>query len=656
MCAAKNAPSLRPNQLDQNLQSEPLLSFHQVSPAQSKGGLRELFSRNRSMRGLAPALGVDATSPNDDRHILSVGNMDTSWMTPPLYQIYSQSVKHINLEAPVLSAQSIIRINEQRSTSMVRDWEQNTLGIPTASNLTSRRPRRPSASISKAEWTRKVYVLTTSGNLLQYSGEGAFDRRPEKVLRLGKDSVAFASDAIEGRHYVLHVSQSCSDDGEPDLDSPKGIFSRIGIKTASARRSAKVILMVFDTPDDLDSWLTAIRTMIGTLGGGPYSPESFELQPGPQPDRSQRYLVQRNPYHCSHAACPAEPISVAAEGRPSTQSSTYTVTDLERLRDSRTSNMSLVTGTPTSFLDSPPPSVGGEECAPSEVPYLKLPDLGPPSLVDFSQQRRQSRLSLVFSNITRDRHVDIKPTAVFSRQASLRAQPDMAKNPSMPEMKQFHKQNREHRHEQGQRGSYEKVQEREKEPPIDPDTQQNERRVSTVAPLPTSLSLGNTAPEPLFLHRSSRLPPTTSEPPGQLPKRYSSLEHSRGLTPLHLPKITSSQPSLLPRDLRRPTSMQLRPEPLPSAQISLRSSNLGSYDQLDISSLDAAQKRGSIVPSPNKKSHGHTRLPFGPPVGPPPSCPLPAVPVADRPLRRQSLAAREIILAQSWGKQAPSVF
>ena len=37
---------------------------------------------------------------------------------------------------------------------------------------------------------------------------------PEKILALSKDSVAFASDAIAGKHWVLQVSQHADDDDE----------------------------------------------------------------------------------------------------------------------------------------------------------------------------------------------------------------------------------------------------------------------------------------------------------------------------------------------------------------------------------------------------------------------------------------------------------
>lgn len=622
--AATIASALRSHQI------EPPRPLHELLQPPPKGGLRELFSRNKSTTAVAVTSGLDKPSPKEITSIPLTGNLDTG-IGPPLYQVYSQSVKRINLEAPALSPHSIIRINEQTSTSTGQAGDSNTPAILDARNSAPRKPRRVSAPIAKANWSRKVYVLTTSGHLLQYSGEGTFDRRPEKVLQLGKDSAAFASDAIKGRHYVLHVSQACSADGEPDLDSSKSILSRMRIKTASARRSAKLLLMVFDSPNDLDSWLSAIRTIIGSLGGRPYRPETPEMQPGPQSTRSQRSLVQESAYHLEQPILPMESMGTPPEGRPSTESSTYTVTDLERLRDSRTSDMSHVTGTATSFLDSPPRSPDRRKDALMEVPHLELPDLGPPSLVDFSQRRAQSRLSLMFSNIMRDKSIGLRPPARFSQQTSVQSEPAMTQDQTMPEINRCHTQ--------GHETSHEKMHGQEKELSNDRDAPTNERRLSTIGPLPMAFSSLHPTPEMLTIHRYSRLFPSTPERLGRLPKRYSSLEYSRGRTQVNLPNMASSPPPLAKKDIGRAKSMRLGTEPMSLAQIPLDSSAVSSFSHRCVKSSCGAHEFRSLVPLPNRQSSRKSHLAFGPPAGPPPSCPLPAVPVAAVPFHRQSLTA-----------------
>ena len=648
---SKSPRILRPKPLDQTSRSEPTVSLSSVSRRQSRGGLRDLFSKNKSARTLATTFERDDTSPETNISVASAENLDSSWVPPPLFQAYPQSVKHINLEASTLSAQSVIRMSEQRSANSPRTTELKTLAVPADNTLATRRAQRGSTSVASAEWTRKTYVLTTSGHLLQYAGEGAFDRKPEKILHLGKDSAAFASDAIEGRHFVLHVSQSCSDDGEVDLDSSKGIFSRIGIKTPSARRSAKVLFMVFDTPVEFDSWLIVIRKMIGSLGGRPYSPETLNVESSlaSASTVNQRYLVRKDPHQFSRDVSSVDAIGSANEARPSTQSSTYTATDLERLRDSKTSNTSAVTGIATSVLGSPPPSPSQEKSLPTDVPQLELPDLGPSSLVDFSQHgKRQSRLSLVFSDFTKRRSVEVESRTRNSRPEPLRSQPSQRSN-SHPE--------NDHSEEPRLADSSEETQDQGERLLEDQTTQENERPISTIAPLPTSFSLRHTAPDLPLTHRYLRQLAPSSEPSAHLPKRFSSLDYSRNLFQSHLPLTDASNLSPPRQNLRRPTSMQLRTEPLSSsAQIPIRSPSLRIFGPESASSATFLE-RIDLDPLPsNKQSQRNVSSAFGPPAGPPPSCPLPAVPPNALPLRRQSLAAREFVLSGTWGEEPTDFF
>lgn len=614
-----------------------------------------MFTKNRSTRTLTSTSEINETALDNKTGIPSAGNVDASWLPPPLFQAYPQSIKHVNLEASTLSAQSIIRMNEQRGTTLIHDSDENTMGIPAGSASATSQTRRVSASIADAEWTRKVYVLTTSGRLLQYAGKGPFDRKPEKILQLGQDSAAFASDAIEGRHFVLHVSQSCSDDGQPDLHSTKGIFSRMGMKAASARRSAKVLLMVFENPDDLESWLFVIRKMIGSLGGRPYSPEIFivDPKPAPQHELSQRYLVRKDPAQFRREAGLSESKDTAAEDRPSTQSSAYTVTDLERLRDSKTSNLSLVTGTPTSLPDSPPSSSGEEKFALTDVPRLELPDMGSPSLVDFFRYGKPpSRLSVMFADITRFKAVDVNPPSSLVQQESLHARLVVKAKPVVPEVAQGQEEDLEE--------TYGEMQEQEQEEMLeesdDQGAQTSGRPVSTIAPLPTYFSPRHTAPELSTSHRYSRLFPTTSESSPMLPKRYSSLEYSRCFRQSNLLHTTSSRPASPPKDLRRPASMQLRRQPISMAQMPTRSPSLRSSGQENAKSAENVHKTDSAARLSMNQPQTTVILPFGPPAGPPPSCPLPAVPTNALPTPRQSLGSRETKLSECWGEEPLDFF
>lgn len=112
-----------------------------------------------------------------------------TWDPPPLFQAYPQAIKHATLSASTLSADAILRMsNHKRNGSTIRDEIAGTgsdgVDLSPAARKTekakSKHRRQISGSISKAEWTQKIYVLVTSGYLLQYAGEGSFDRLPEK--------------------------------------------------------------------------------------------------------------------------------------------------------------------------------------------------------------------------------------------------------------------------------------------------------------------------------------------------------------------------------------------------------------------------------------------------------------------------------------------
>lgn len=112
----------------------------------------------------------------------------------------------------------------------------------------------------------KLFVLVTSGYLLQYAEEGPSDRLPEKVLHLGKESAAFACDLVPGKHYVLQVAQAIDEDGVT-LQNTGSIFSKLGIRTAASKRVASDLLLVMPSGQEMESWMSAIRREIVVLGG-----------------------------------------------------------------------------------------------------------------------------------------------------------------------------------------------------------------------------------------------------------------------------------------------------------------------------------------------------------------------------------------------------
>ncbi|EEH35180.2 hypothetical protein PAAG_06227 [Paracoccidioides lutzii Pb01] len=211
-----------------------------------------------------------------------ISKTTTSWDPPPLFQAYPQAIKQGTLSAPTVSAESILRITSHRRNNPIKDGfsDIDADDERIASTSSKKRKdekgrkhsRRSSGSNNKFEWTQKIFILVTSGYLLQYPGEGNFDRLPDKMMELGKNSVAFASDAIPGKHWVLQISQTLDEDGSVTLDTKKTFLSRFGF--TDSRRQTKSLLLVCDSPEEMTSWLAAVRREIEALGGKEYVPET----------------------------------------------------------------------------------------------------------------------------------------------------------------------------------------------------------------------------------------------------------------------------------------------------------------------------------------------------------------------------------------------
>lgn len=170
---------------------------------------------------------------------------------PPLFVAYPQAIKAAALAALTTSSDTILR----------RNMEVKMREKKGGSRLAQR-----ARAYSKVdmEWTQKMFLLVP-GMLLQYSGNGAVDRMPEKVLQLTATSVAFASDIIPGRPYVLQVSQSANADGSPIAEDKKGIL-KLPWKS-QPKHVAVSFLLVFDTAKEMDTWMGCIRVEAAKLAG-----------------------------------------------------------------------------------------------------------------------------------------------------------------------------------------------------------------------------------------------------------------------------------------------------------------------------------------------------------------------------------------------------
>jgi len=231
-----------------------------------------------------------------------------SWSPPPLFQAYPQSVKHSHLAAPTASVDTILKTDKGRRTSGVDDVAldcppkldlyESADSDARAAKQSAMKPKSRKSGLPQPEWTSRIYVLSTSGFLLQYAGDGNFDRLPEKVLQLGKTSAAFASDVIPGRRWVLQILQAASEDGV--TITSRSIFSKFAFR-GDSKRSVSSFLLVLDSPEEMNSWLVAVRKEIEAAGGRKYRPNvgmhktTDEIVQQLQEKPSRRYLVKRDP-------------------------------------------------------------------------------------------------------------------------------------------------------------------------------------------------------------------------------------------------------------------------------------------------------------------------------------------------------------------------
>ena len=296
------------------------------------------------------------------------------WKPPPLFQAYPQSYKHECLPAPAMSADSILRLHATVGRSATEDSRNGAQDQAKKREQKERKHLRTlSGTINKVEWTQKIYVLATAGYILQYAGEGKHDRLPESMLQLGPKSVAFASDAIPGKHWVVQVSQNSAVDPTAESAEPSKtkFTSRFGFHRSGPRRLARSFLMVFDNPDSMISWLMAIRSEIESRGGPKFTTEKHsdddEVPHQLRSKSSVRQMVKKDPHRISSLFLQPQPLQPPDEDEDGhsvggltwqSRRSSYVSVSRRSMIDSRAGSTSTGTdGASSSFTSENPPAM-----------------------------------------------------------------------------------------------------------------------------------------------------------------------------------------------------------------------------------------------------------------------------------------------------------
>ena len=624
----------------------------------------------------------------------------TGWEPPPLFQAYPQAVKHATLRAPTISAETILRLNVETNSSLNRRGDSYTPEVNTQKYPKEKKLRRPSPLdvLAKGDWTDKTFVLVTSGYILQYAGQGLFDRLPEKVMPLSKDSAAFASDAIPGKPYVLQVSQVSTEDGTLDTEASRSMFKGLGLRS-QMKRHPPSFLLVFESPEELSAWMVAVRKEIQAMGGKEHRPDRFrkpaevesfeELHQRP----SQRYLVNRYPNRFSQipdslsdatfsdksvlpgsltqAEDPVDPASIKRQSMATQQSvdsrTTSNTTDsvnqinLDRLRESPRQSYASTAGKTTATSRDSSPGL-----SPVKL-QLDLPQWAP-KLNERRQTTsmyhglvRSSVQQLTFPNNVR-RESTISPLAPPSHRVSTYApQQQRTPSPAAPNFSvpTFSKRYSSSNNSPVLSGATSKPQtppvslvfSSPSPPVINEEEEGTGKRASIIRELqhlqrPDPRASNGVSPSISTPPRSAGScgPPSSSEGDRPFSPRFSSLEYSRGVSPLQLacqspsphPPPTSALPAIPGANLSSRTSLIKTPSfplpPLPDAE-EKRASSTSPTPPTALLAFPSTttSPRTFIAPSPSPPSPPPTALrETEPPRGnfpyPPPTKALPAVP------------------------------
>ena len=635
-------------------------------------------------------------SPKSD----ATSRSPTAWDPPPLFHAYPQAVRHVTLRAPSLSAEAILRLNAERSSCSNQRVELYTPEVSAMKFAKEKKLKRPTPldMLSKGDWMDKTFVLVTSGYLLQYAGQGSFDRLPEKIMLLSKESVAFASDAIPGKPYVLQISQLSDEDKKWDREASRSMFKGRGLRS-QLRRSTSNFLLVFEGPEELSSWMVVVRKQIQSMGGKdcrsdvlrkPAEVESIQdLHQGP----SQRSLVERDPNYypdvpdqlhdvtssantippeiSTQVSDSADPSSTKRQSMATQQSvdsrTTSNAADsinqihLDRLKESPRQSYASTAGKTTSTSRDSSPGASPVNLH-ADIPQWT------PSLNEKRQTTsmyhglvRSSVQQLTLSKKAR-RESTISPAAPPSQPVATsvpqqqRAPSPAAPNFSVPTFsKRYSSSNNSPAlsctTSKPQTPPVALVQASSSPPVINEEDETIGRRASTVGEIqylqkPTLRSLNDHPSLAITPPRSpgSCGPPSSSDGDRPFSRRFSSLEYSKGVSPIHLahhspsphPPPTAPLPAIPGAQVSSRTSFMKPPlAPLPPVPVGAESvassSTTSPPTALPASPSATPSARVVIAPSPPPSALPETeslRRDFG---CPPPTKPLPAVPVAGPP-------------------------
>ena len=267
-------PGVAPSHsLSRRASLKPLPAPPKPARASSITSTKTTSSRRRSYKP-----NVGSHRPKQDSNGNIPCQLAANWEPPPLLQAYPQALCHCLMRDP----DTCFETNAPGAEVDEGETSRSRPGTPLKRRMstTSRRKELESrGSDASGEpcgpGKQNIYILVTSGYILQYAGDGPCERKPQKILKLCAESAAFASDLIPGKPYVLQVLQK-PDDSNINIYAPKkSLLSKvISASHLPKRRYVRSMILVFSDPNEMNGWMESIRKEVDRLSGRRNRPDT----------------------------------------------------------------------------------------------------------------------------------------------------------------------------------------------------------------------------------------------------------------------------------------------------------------------------------------------------------------------------------------------
>lgn len=288
---------------------------------------------------------------------------------PPLSKAIRTALAQELLQVPSKAFETSLRRKSGRSRSSTKlsspslPWSADR--VPTLGSLEQ-------ADINSASLCPKLLLISEDSCILLYSITGSPDRLPEKVLQLEPSTIAVASDALPGRHWVLNIVRDARPSDNQRSFSLRGLRPRLLSRHSERKLHPQELYLIFETPFSFDRWLVTVRKEIEALGGLEYRPDSrglnglLTVSPADSDGHSIHFpsapfvfpltgqdIQSHRPQSSSNSqsSLPRRSPAPSLHRESATDSSVASVTELDGLRDSLVSESSIP-GTRSSYAES----------------------------------------------------------------------------------------------------------------------------------------------------------------------------------------------------------------------------------------------------------------------------------------------------------------